>query len=111
MRRQFFSLSSFWLCVGWILFLSSAPLAQADKNGGDKNNCVCVCACAACSCTTALNIPTSQETAGYASSISLSEGNFVEPEGISTTQSTAGRTINFSLTYNSYNADDSRSEV
>src|SRR5262249_48317179 len=41
-------------------------------------------------------------------SISRTEGNLIEAPGGSTTQSTAGTTVDFRPIYNSYNADGSR---
>src|SRR5262249_51446086 len=44
-------------------------------------------------------------------SISDSEGNLSETASVSMTQSAGGRTLDFSLSYNTYDADGSRTEV
>ncbi len=106
MMKQSLVLRGFWRCAVFAAFLVFLPLAQAKYYGAEPQACSCTCLCS-CPC---LDPPVSQAS-DTSSSLSDSEGNLSESVSASMTQSASGRTLNFSLTYNSYNADGSRAQV
>ena len=87
MRERRTLTSSVLLALGVFLLLLSSPV-QADPIGGDP--------CPTC---------------GGGTAISLTEGNLKEQVSIAQIKSSTAATIDFSLTYNSYNADGSRADV
>lgn len=106
MMKQSLVLRGFWRCAVFAAFLVFLPLAQAKYYGAEPQACSCTCLCS-CPC---LDPPVSQAS-DTSSSLSDSEGNLSESVSASMTQSASGRTLNFSLTYNTYNADGSRAQV
>ena len=106
MTKQSLVLKHFWRCAVLAGLLLLLPLAQAKYIGAEPPSCNCTCICN-CAC---LNPPVSQvsDTSG---SLSDSEGNLSETVSASMTKSAGGRTLDFSLTYNTYDADGSRAQV
>ena len=106
MKKQSLVLRGFLRCTVFAAFLLFLPLAQAKYIGAEPPSCSCTCICS-CPC---LN-PSVSQASDTSSSLSDSEGNLSETVSASMTQSAGGRTIDLSLTYNSYNADGSRAQV
>ncbi len=93
------------LCAAAALILSFAGLGQAKYIGGDppKSKCPpCGCGCTR---------PANQQRSNTSSTVSDSEGNAAETVPISTVRSANRNTLDFALTYNSYNADGSRATI
>ena len=93
--RLLFFLSLFGILVV-VIFLPAA--AVAERHGGDHDPCE---DCPECC---------DQYYFAY-SKVSLTEGDFVENYPVVQSRSAFGPTIDFNLTYNSYNADGSRASI
>ena len=106
MKKQPVLLARLWYGAILVCFLLLPSVALSKTIGGNPPYCGCPCACS-CACVNP-NVP---QSSSAGSSLSLTEGNLSEPVSASTTQSSFGRTLDFSLTYNSYNADGSRAQV
>jgi RHS repeat-associated protein len=93
-------LSGFFSLLAQTLFLLVFPgLVQAKYIGADPPYC----------CQCANRGPCPEVSNG--SAISLTEGNQRSRYSVSSIRSAFGSTINFSLVYNSYNADGSRAQI
>jgi RHS repeat-associated protein len=106
MKKQPFLLARLSYGALLVLFLLLPGAALSKTIGGNPPYCGCPCACS-CACVNP-NVP---QSSSAGSSLSLTEGNLSEPISASTTQSSFGRTLDFSLTYNSYDADNSRAQL
>ncbi len=80
---------------------SIIPNTFADPIGGQSHS--------QCNCCPDPSSPPS--SAGKGAEIGLTEGNLREPFPVSSLSSAFGRTVDFVLTYNSYNADGSHAQV
>jgi hypothetical protein len=99
MVKQRYLLRWLWLCASVALVLPFAELAEAKYIGGDPPKCL-FCACKGCTC------PSNEQPSNTSSSLSDSEGNVREIVPIASLGSVNGG-LDISLTYNSYNADNS----
>jgi hypothetical protein len=104
MKKQHFFLNALWLCAAVVWLLWFAPTAQAKYIGGEPPKC------SGCSCTGCTR-PSVAERSNTTSSVSRTEGNLTEQVSIATVRSSTGPTLDLSVTYNSYNADGSRTTV
>jgi RHS repeat-associated protein len=104
MKKQHFFLTALLLCAAIVSLLALAPKAQAKYIGGEPPKCS-TCACTRCT------RPSVAERSDTTSWIGRTEGNLSEPLAIATVSSSTGPTLDFSVTYNSYNADGSRATV
>src|SRR5689334_2716342 len=101
MNRRLFNVLPLCLTVAVLLLLPQ--FAEAKYIGADPPKCPTCCG----GCTR----PSLWEASNTTSMISRTEGNLMEPVGISSIRSAFGSTLSFSLIYNSYNADGSRATV
>lgn len=94
------------LLVLMVSLLISPSLLQAFNIGPDSPvNCTLSCECKQAPCIEPCSFCLGR------SAISYTAGNLTEQYRVSTLKSILGATIDFSLTYNSYNADGSRAQV
>ncbi len=105
-------LRSFYLVLSLFFSLTilvlSPQLAEAKYNGGDNPGCppARASSCASCSAPCLSRLGSSRN-----SGVSLTEGNAGETYPVTSLNSSTGPTLSLSLTYNSYNADGSRSAI
>jgi RHS repeat-associated protein len=118
MQNRARSLPAFalWIALAALQLLFIAP-AHADYIGGQVPRCDICLACER-SCVQCQACPGCQQQpicpAMYvpgSAAISLTEGNLQKQYSVVRLKSALGPTIDFSLTYNSYNADASQSQV
>lgn len=93
----------FWICAA-LVFLGP-ELAHATYIGAESPICKTCPACSSCL------RPLNSQPSNTSSSVSDSEGNVIENVPISMLPSNNGPTLDLTLTYNSYNADNSRTTL
>lgn len=97
---KFLALSLF--AIAFVVF-TRPQIAEAKYHGGDPP------ACSTCpNCSISGSCQTALSSSGN-SRVSLTEGNATESYPITSLSSSTGQTLSLTLTYNSYNADGSRS--
>jgi RHS repeat-associated protein len=109
MKRQLLFLAGhIWiLCVAAVLL--RPPVARATFIGAEPPKCVtCACSCVSGSCSIC---PPTESPSDTTSSVSETEGNTTEVTPATMVSSSGGPTLNLRLTYNSYNADGSRTTI
>jgi RHS repeat-associated protein len=105
LRHSCLSLSLF---AALLALLVSAQIAEAKYTGGDNPSCPAArnTSCASCTATCLSRVGSAPN-----SGVSMTEGNAGEAYLITSLESSTGPTISLSLTYNTYNADASRSQI
>ena len=99
-------LRAFTLLILPALFLLSSQSVYADAVstiGADPPDCQACSECGKCA--------SPDKYLAGSSSIGITEGNLRDSYEVTRLKSAFGATINFSLRYNSYNADDSRAAL
>lgn len=108
------------LAVKALLFAAFAPFilspqsAKADNVAADNatNEYCTKCECPSCGGSSSdSSTPASLQTGTYASFVSFTEGNLGEDYHIAQVRSAFGATMDFTLIYNSYNADGTRASL
>src|SRR5271165_1011360 len=98
LRSFYFAGSLFSLIV--LTLLTAPQIAEAKYHGADPPSCATCPTCLSCQ---------NRVSSSNNSDVSMTEGNASESYPVTSLTSSTGPTVSLSLTYNSYNADGSRS--